>query len=221
MKRIFVAMSVVVCIGVIAGFAATNVVSVNVVGYMKATVPSNGFALVSYPLNPISGSNTLADLDRAQLPVGAKVWVWDRTAKGYIYSSKSRGGWSSNAVIQRGDAFWVTVPDPIATGDYELVLLGEVPDPVIDNSTSVDNISGIDAIGNPYPSEMLWTNSILAKLAPIPSRLWIWNGVSYNNYPKTRSGWTGLPADFRIQPGMGFWFETGSTNWSEPVPYSF
>lgn len=227
MKRIQVLILTISLVTAMAMAAETNVSSVNVVGYTKVSVPSNGLTLVALNLESISGANMcISNLVGNQLPNGSYAFIWDRggVQGSYINCSKSsRSGWTPGTnILHRGDAFWLYVPGSVATAaQYEVVLSGEVPDSTLESTTTVDNIRSVDAVGYPYPTDTLWTNTTLAKGAPVGSYVHVWNGAAYDTYNKgARSGWT-TPAGFVLRMGQAFWFQTvAATNWTEIVPYN-
>lgn len=199
---------------------ADTVTSVNVVGYYSVTIPSNGIALVTPVLEPFA-AGTLQDLIGDQLPQGSEALIWDRVTKGYIADSRTRGGWTSTNLILRGDGVWLR---PAAgSGEQTVTFMGEVPAANnMASTTTVANISGVDAVGYGYPVDFIWTNSSLSQLAPQGSELLIWNisGQSYDAYSKTRGGWS-TPPDFKIKAGEGFWIRSATPiDWVETTPYS-
>ena len=201
---------------------STNVNSVNVVGYTTVTVPSNnGLVLVSLNLESVSGqAMCISNLVGDQLPVNSWAHIWDRTKNGYYSTSKTRSGWGSigTSNIMRGDAFWLQ--NGSLTANYVVVFSGEVPDSTLEATTTVSQISQVDAVGYPYPADILWTNTTLAKNSLVGDWLHVWNGAGYVSYSKTRGGW-GVAETNTIRLGQGFWFQTTNTvAWTESVPYN-
>lgn len=224
MKRFLVVILVTVIMSS-AVYAQTNEVgSVNAVGYMKVVVPSNGYALVSLQLNGIGGATvTMGSLVGTQLPVGSKAHIWKVAQKQYVVENRTRTGWGTNT-LDLGTGFWLEVPAASATGPTHTVTFqGEVPSAISgDSSVTISGITGIDAMGYTYPASVNWTNTSLARDAIAGDKLHVWNPAitNYNVYNKTRGGWS-TPADYMLNPGQGFWYETtGSTNWNVSIPYS-
>ncbi|MDD4872934.1 MAG: hypothetical protein PHR77_20460 [Kiritimatiellae bacterium] len=229
MKRIIAALAILIVLSFavqIVLHAASEVASVNVVGYMKVSVPSNGLALVGLNLESLStqGMN-VANLVSNQLPQGSWCHIWSRATLGYISTSRTRGGWGlpgGTSVLMRGDAFWMQVPASAATGAlHEVVLMGEVPDSIgADATTTVNNIN-LSAVGYPYPADILWTNTTLAKAGKIGDwfHYWTRTNQSWQSWNKTRGGW-GTASTLVINPGDGFWYQTSATNWTELCPYN-
>jgi len=199
---------------------ADTVTSVNVVGYYSVTIPSNRIALVTPVLESFQ-AGTLEDLIGTQLPVGSFAYIWDRTSNGYISASRTaRGGWGITNLILRGDAVWLK---PAAgTPDVTVTFMGEVPGNYnVAATTTVANISGIDAVGYGYPVDILWTNTALSQAVPDGSFLHVWTGTGYNSYSKTARGGWGTANSLQIKAGQAFWIQTSvPTDWEETVPYN-
>ncbi len=197
-----------------------TVTSVNVVGYYSVTIPANGIALVT-PVLESFGAATLQDLVGDQLPVGSQAFIWDRETKGYVTTGRTRAGWGSTKIIMRGDAVWLRAP--AGTGAHTITFMGEAPgDYNAAGTTTVENISGIDAVGYAYPADIIWTNTALSSAAPVGSQLLVWNITTqgYETYGRTRAGWS-TPAGYTIKAGQGFWIRSATpVDWTEEVPYS-
>ena len=227
MKRILAAvgiLSAIIIAGTVVSRAGTEVTSVNVVGYMKITIPSNGMVLVSAPFDNLTGAyHTVSELIGSQMPNGSLAYLWDRTTKQYTNESYGRSGWApGNTKIYRGDAFWIKGPAAFTGG--VITIMGEVPDSIgLDSTTTVYTISGSDAVGYPYPTPVVWTDTKLAQSAAIGDALFVWQtNQAYVSYSRNRGGWD-TPAGFTINPGQGFWYKksaAGTINWNETVPYN-
>ncbi|MBM4142709.1 MAG: hypothetical protein FJ225_03815 [Lentisphaerae bacterium] len=189
----------------------------NVVGYGKVVIGPGKLVLVATTFETF-GDSTLNDLVGNQLPNGSGAFIWDRVSKTYKTSTLGRGGWSGTNVIIRGDAFWLK-----NTGSTTNVvtLKGEVPYYYNDSATTtVSQISGIDAVAYAYPVDAFWTNTALAKAAAVNDALYIWNGGSYDVYTKGRAGWS-TPAGFKIAAGRAFFVKTAAAiDWTEVAPYN-
>lgn len=201
-----------------------TVTSVNVVGYMTVTIPTNGLALIT-PVVESFDPGTIEDLDNGQLPNGADAYIWN--SGGYLKVSKdTRGNWTGSAttnIILRGDAVWIAPNN--ATADTTFTMMGEVPGAYnAAATTTVANISGTDAVGYSYPVDILWTNTALSSQLPNGSDLYIWNlgTQGYNKFSKdTRGNWTGSGiSTLEIKTGEAFWVTTSTPlDWDETVPY--
>ena len=203
--------------------AQTNqVLSRNAVGYVRVTCPRGGLVLVRMDFESLDGSDLHAeDVFGDQLPSGTSIYAFDPSIPGYVIDNYSFLGWSTNIVFQRGKGFWIEVPDSAPSNEYQVYLMGEVPDRFTAPTSTVSVASNLSLLGYMYPSDILWTNTELAKNANMGDRLYHWDGTSY--VPNTLGflGWT--DPNLVITPGMGFWFETtaAATNWIETKPYTW
>lgn len=209
-----------------ASMAQTNqVLSRNAVGYEKFDIATGTLALVRADFNDLSGANlTVTNLLGSQLPQGTTVFIWDRNAAIYKSESRGRSGWNPGTnVISRGAGFWIQLPAVAPSNNYSVYMMGEVPDSVTAPTTTIANITGFDLLGLAYPVATTWTGTTLAAGAPSGANLFIWdqNAQTYASYSRGRSGWN-TPANFTIQPGQGFWFQTTATQtWSQVKPYTW
>lgn len=209
-------------------FGQTQVLSRNAVGYVKVTVASNGYNLVRIDFEGLGDDTTVSNVIGEQLPNGSFVHIWDRSLKTYVSVQKPlRGGaWGAN-VLNRGDAFWLRVPGLVATSnEYTVFLMGEVPDTFGGGGTSsIPNLTGIDAIGYAYPAEIRWVDTELASNAPNGAFLHVWNGSNYLSYQKPlRGGWPSAASNVVLHPGQAFWYRPGSSvtqTWTETKPYTW
>lgn len=206
-------------------FAQTNqVLSRNAVGYVKVTVPKDGLAMVRLDFENLQGvDNTVTNLIGDQLPTGASAFIWDKQSASYVSEGKTRGGWLPGTnVIDRGDGFFLAVPSSAVSNEYQVFLMGEVPDRFTAPTTTVTGVTGINLLGFPYPVQVAWTNVGLAKNGATGDALFTWdvNTQSYANYGKTRGGWS--DPNLIIQPGQSFWYQSAATqDWSEVKPYTW
>lgn len=224
MKRIL-GMVLVTAVGASMALAQTSTVtSVNAVGYNTIEIPPSGLALVCLPFESFGDSN-IENLIGDQLPEQSKAYIWDRSANanagGYITATYARGGiWDQTNIILRGDAFWLK---PAGTDTNFVTLLGEVPAEYNNSATTVvGNISGVDAVGYAYPTDVDWTNTALAKSALEKDKMYFWDTAAqaYQTLTVARGGaWDGTVT---IPAGTAFWFKTDdgrTVSWEEIVPY--
>lgn len=158
---------------------------------------------------------------------GSAAFVWNRSARTYVNASVTRSGWSGPGytnVVMRGDAFWLK--NGSTSNDYVAAFSGEVPDSTLEGTTTVNNVGGpATAFGYPYPADIYFTNTVLYQNSVQGDTLSIWSGTTYNNYSKTRSGWSGASpmSNLVVRLGQGFWFSTTNAavvSWTETVPYN-
>jgi hypothetical protein len=98
--------------------------------------------------------------------------------------------------------------------------MGEVPA----STNFVTTIpANLNCVGYSYPTDVIWTNTELAKTLPASSLIYIWNGAGYDTYAKSsRSGWSTAP-DLVLHPGQGFWVENSGSqfDWDQAKPYTW
>jgi len=218
MKKALVALIAIVMVASLS-FAQDEVKSVNVVGFNKVTIEAGELALVTPPFESF-GNATLEDLVGDQLPIGSSAFIWDRANQTYIPAGRTKAGWALTNVIYRGDGFWLQNGGTTAS---EVALMGEVPAEYNNSATTtVAQISGINAVGYAYPTDVVWTNTSLAQLSVTGDSLFIWDEVGqvYLPFGKTKGGWD-TPLGFTIPAGRAFWIKTSTTiDWTEVAPYS-
>ena len=227
MKKITLAIAGLALIGN-AVFAQTNtVLSRNAVGYVKATIPKGKLALLRNDFEDITGrglaiTNVIGD----QVPTDSSILLWDYNLLQYKAIGKgSRSGWGTAGtnVLARGQSFFLKIPATAVSNEYQVYLMGEVPDKTTAPTSAVGIVSGLGMYGVPYPVSEYWTNTTLAKQAQNNDFVMIWDGNQYIAYGKSsRSGW-GSATNLVLTPGQGFWFKTASasSNWSVPKPYTW
>ncbi len=200
-----------------------TVTSVNVVGYYSVTIPANRLALVT-PVLESFGSGNLDELVGQQVPVGSKIYVWDRVNKNYIISTPNAitKKWNYTNTLVRGDVFWIK---PLTNGiSYTITMMGEVPGTYNSaGTTTVANVTGTDAVGYTYPIDIAWTNTTLSVAAGKGATMYIWNAStgSYTIYTSNLiTGNWNTPAGFLIKAGEAFWIKPKvPLDWIEEVPY--
>jgi len=224
-------------------YAATNeVYSVNVVGFQKLNVRSNGLTMVNVPFD--AASNTLDGIFGAQLSGGkselsadgVQIWV---------------NGAYKRYILKNTDMLWYDVDTGLrATGVYiypemgmwvrnrttttrVVTVVGDVvTDPVVTNILSV----GLNLVSYPFSAEIdinntTLTNGRAGKSELSADTIQIWNSASqsYARYmlKNTDRQWynvdTGLKASgVKVGQGQGFWYKNTTNvvfNWVEPRPY--
>jgi len=203
----------------VTGAMAEDVTSVNVVGFNKIAIGPGKLALVTLPFESF-GDSTLQDLVGDQLPVGSSAFIWDRATKSYISAGRTKAGWSTTDVIYRGDGFWLK-NGGVATNFVSF--MGEVPAEYNNAATTtIAQLTGINAVGYAYPTDVVWTNTTLSQASVVGDSLFLWDEVAqtYQSYGKTKAGWN-TPAGLTISAGRAFWIKTTATiDWTEVAPYS-
>lgn len=217
MKRILIIVAVVAMAASIS-YGQTQVLSRNAVGYVRLTAATGTFNFVSHNFVNIDGAAiTVTNLLGDQVPAGSIVYLWNEATQGYISESRAPFGWTPGTnIIERGRGFWLKMADSAASNQYQIYLMGEVPD-----ATNSDNaVIGFNMVGYPYPVETYWTNTDLAKNAAVGDIVYFWTGSGYGSASLSPIGW--IPATNMVTPGMGFWFKSSAAvAWDETKPYTW
>ena len=212
MKRFMVPVVIASLIGG-AVFAQTNVVSsVNVVGYNQVSVPSNYYVLVSLDFN--NSNPTVSNLF-ATLPTGSEVLFWNTGSQSYTTVGKSRTGWGTagSNVLYIGSGAFVKVP-----GATNIYLSGDVP---MTSTTALSTASAnlYKVLSYPYPADMPFTNTALAKGSATGDEISLWGTNGWTSYGKSRTGW-GTATNLQLKVGQAILYKaTTNRNVNETVPY--
>lgn len=208
MKRIVSLVAVALVAGTMA-YGQTNVLSQNAVGYVKVTIDAGDLALLRYDFEQIDGSaSTLSNTVGDQVPSGSNAYMWDRSAKSWVLAAKGTRGWSPDAAVARGDAFFLQVAAGAAEPAYDVFLLGEVPGANNNaDSTVVDNVEG-DAVGFPYPAATALSAMDMATQAASGASVYLWDQVNQAWATPVTKGSRGWASDPTIEPGEGFFIVT-------------
>lgn len=248
MKRIIFLAVAIAMVSVVVE-AATNVVSVNVVGYNKFNVePNGGFVLVAPSFDPIGGGAwTLKDLlGTNRLTQGAvpgpadKVYLWDTGSSAWKqFFQKADGNfydaavppWTvpTNPAVAIGEGFFIQGG---AATTNTVTMLGEV---IEAGTQSTDIVPGFQTLGFPFSSDfmlgdMAFTNAGTKGAVPGPAdKVYVFeNGQYVQLFMKTDNKWYRAdnppwtsPTNVNIRIGQGFWYEAQNafTN-NESNPYS-
>ena len=217
-------LAVVMVVGLIAAVVAIGqeVTSVNAVGFTKIEIGPGGLALVA-PVFESFGDATLNDIVGDQLPNGSTAYIFDRASGTYKISTKLKGtGWDAAGTntLFRGDALWLRNDGSVTA---TVSMMGEVPYTYNDGkTTTVYSIEGVDAVGYAFPTDVVWTNTVLAGALASGDLLYIFNtGTgSFDPYTKLKgTGWD-TPAGLTIEAGRAFFVNSSSSiDWTEIAPY--
>mgnify|MGYP003572153135 CR=1 FL=1 len=195
-----------------ACFAQTSVVSsANIVGYNKITCPADEYVLVSLDFE--GASNTVSSLF-STLPQSSQVLIWDAGSQAYTTITKTRGGWGTagtNTIDIGNGAF---VKSPSATNVF---FAGDVPTAT---NSSISVVDGYAVVAFPYPADVAFTNTALAKNASSGDKVSVWNN-GWTTYSRTRGGWESATTNLTIKVGQAVLFEAGANaSATEVMPYS-
>lgn len=223
MKKLALALIGLTLVGSSAFAQTTGVLSRNAVGYVRIDAVRSNLHFIANNFFELNGAPiTVTNLLGAQVPVGSQVLVWDPSAQQYRPESRTVVGWSpgTNRLIP-GRGFWLRIPGNAVSNSYPVFLMGEVPDKTTAPTSTQSIAVGLNMVGMSYPVSTKWTNTSLAKSAPIGAQVLFW-GSNGQYVPASRTvvGWS--PNTNVINPGQGFWYRSSVvTNWTETKPYTW
>lgn len=211
--------------GLATVLAQSNVYSLNVVGYVNATVPAstlvNGFTIMCNPLN--NANNTLNEvLPPAQLTPGMRVYQYTGSGWRIATVQDSLGGgnpadyiWTTNLTVNPGEGFWFR---NFAGGPQtNVTFVGEVAQ---GNRTN-DIPSGFALRGSIVPQALILKDPAGGSDLSYPATMgetaiYLFRNGTYRicSYRDDGTGnpvWSQNPIP---QPGEGFWTkETNPQKW--------
>jgi hypothetical protein len=214
--------------GSVAYSQTTQVVSRNAVGYVKKTMQKGQIHLLNFDFLTVDGSAaTASEVFGDQLPTGTRIFIWDPSAQDYSSATEVKGfaGWLPNTNdFSQAYGFWLQVPSGVASNEYQVFMMGEVPDRFT-RPTGTVAVAGapggaLTLIGYPYPVSQPWTNLAIAQNAVNGDRAFFYDTdlMDYVTLVRGFAGW--VPNDFVVEPGSAFWYRTTTAQvWEEPKPY--
>ncbi len=230
-KTLWIAIAGALAASVIVASAQTEVLSGNAVGYIKRTVPAAGkLAAVAHPLNSMSSASLMFTNTSiaTEMPNLSWAYFWNPTTQKWLGSQKSgKGVWGVDAVskeILPGEMFFLKTPAGQVT-DVAVTITGEVPDePTL--TRAVQGGNAIAALGNPYPVDVAFTNTDVAKNAANLSWAYFWNPTTQKWLGSQKSGkgvWGVDAAAKTVQAGEGFFLKDAgpASVWTNSKPYTW
>jgi len=211
-----------------AAIAQTNtVLSRNAVGYIRQTTVKSNFFLVTHNFKDINGGAvTVTNLIGNQVPNGTVVILWDPSIQQYHFESRSAGVWIPGTnVIFPGKGFWLKMATTGShSNNYQVYLMGEVPDKTTLPTNSATLVSGLNLIANPYPTTVPFTN-LLGSIVPRNGDIGMfWDEANQQYFFESRSAGVWIPGTNVVHPGKGFWYKNTRatpTNWIVVKPYTW
>lgn len=231
------------CLVAVIVIAATNeVTSVNVVGYVKTSIPTSGnYTMISIPFDPIGGvTNTLQGVfgtnrltqhpsigslaDRLYKFTGAGYDVFYQRTNGLFYVVGAST--PTNIDVLAGDTFWIQ--QPAASNQVkQIVLMGDV----VDVATQLtDMVSSYQMLAYPFSSDVNINQTGFrsssgsashATIASLADRIYVFTGAGYDVYALNTNGWrasdgfaTNALATKVFSMGDGFWYQARSNAWT-------
>ena len=225
MKRLAVAMLAVAMVATM-GFAATEVYSVNVVGYKTIDFPS-GLALVSCPFVKVgdqASDLTIDEMFGTDAPDGTIIYLF--TGTGYkTYTWVEGDSWydddfnpnQGTNVLFRGEGFWVRAPSV-----FSKAVTGEVPGEA-NPTNSIVLPAGLSLFSFGFPVDVVVGDTGLA-----PSDgdiIYKFQGGTYATFTYVEGdGWYDDDfnlVDVDLTMGESYWYRAGAqTAWDQVKPYT-
>ena len=143
-------------------------------------IPSNQQVLVSYAYE--STNNTINELF-AGLPSLSEVSLWGANMAWKPYMKAGRSGWGAGGTNRLTIGTAAIIWSPAATNVY---FSGSIPSAV---STAVYKVNGYTWMGYPYPADVAFTNTTIAKTAANGDKILFWSNSNWVVYSKLRTGW--------------------------------
>jgi len=148
---------------------ATDVMSVNIVGFAKKTVKPGKFYIMGSNFDTLPGNNTLKDIfgtntlaQSGNLGLCDVVMMWSPSSLTYIAFAQYEGdfylaknqtqfnlGIASNPVVYAGEAFWLAVA--ASTPMKDVTIMGEVR---ANTNASVPLVTGFQMVSYPFSTEI-------------------------------------------------------------------
>ena len=228
--------------GTLVAVAQTQVSSNNIVGYFKLTLDRGKLILLRNVFDSGSANAvTPESIFGSSLPVGTEVYAWNNQTAAYLISKytikpgppptfkPATTNWSISLDISRGKGFWLKIPTNAPQSTYTIYVMGQVPT----NATETIQIAqGLNMAAYAFPSDILWTNTTLAKNAQIGDEMYLWNPTNQSYTITKYTVKPGPPPTFKpattnwsiqtlsIPMGHSVWYKSGAAKeWSEPRPY--
>ena len=190
--------------------------------FVQAEIVSKPYGIITVPLEPyklyhlgmpFDNEHTYLNL-LEQLPEGSLISIWNNLNRKYVFSIVEQSN-ENDLIIKKGDAFYVSVTEPV-----KLKLYGKVPDAT--NSVKVIP-NGISMTGLMYPTQFEFNNSQLSEELKFPSTLIAWDNELqiYKIFRKTKSGW--INEEILFAPHEAFWIKRKGEVllWQVTKPYSY
>ena len=205
-----------------ASTSDAQLISHNVVGYVKCQIPSGGIGLVRADFDAMEGgplcvTNLIAATDNRYN--GTVIYFYDSISRQYVIENKSFAGWGPGTnMLPRGRGFWLKAPHRVTATNFDYYFMGNVPEA---RATTTMVARGFNLIGYPYPADITWTNTRLSTNRGSGQLVYLWNS-SNQAYTVINYSFIGWAANPTIHPGEGFWYvSTNNLTWIEPKPYTF
>jgi hypothetical protein len=219
MKRYGV-MVVAMLAAAICAVGATNVTSVNAVGFIKTTVADGEWALIALPFEQLDGkvavtvNDILPDAPDGTLAYYYKDGSWQAESKLAFV------GWDPGTTeFIRGDAIFLKAPEGM--GPVSVSIMGEVPSALTAPDTTINVNTGWTLLGFAYPSDIVLEDTSLGQNASDGDSIYWWNQQDQKWEGISKLAFVGWdPAGMVLKAGQGYFFNAASGfSWMENKPY--
>jgi hypothetical protein len=188
-----------------------EVTSVNVVGFVNVTLPTDGWYILANPLN--NTNNNLSTLLNPSTGLPATVDCYTYTpGAGYVnYSYYGDLGWNPDVPINPGQAFWLNVTSDGAGGvnaPFKLTFIGEVPQGNLTTPLS----TGWNLVSSQVPQAGNLTVD-LGYTSADDDDLYTWEGGNWVDHSPDLAGGFNPPVQLGIGQGF-FLFKTSASSWA-------
>lgn len=227
MKKLALALIGLTLVGSSAFAQTTGVLSRNAVGYVRVTTTKSNFVMVANNFISLDGAPlTVTNIIGSQLPNGSAVLLWNEQSQSYVVENRSAGNWNPGTNrLTPGRGFWIKMPTTAShSNNYQVYIMGEVPDKTTLPSNSVTVLPGLNFVANPYPTSTLFTNLPIAVGGRNGDAALFWNEGNQSYGAANRSAGNWNPSTNILYPGQSFWYRSSrSTNvtWVQAKPYTW
>jgi hypothetical protein len=185
--------------------------SANVMAVMRVDLPKDDLTLFSTSL---INSNTINSLF-SELPAGTAIYMWDVEGQAYRILMKTDLGWGASGtnVVKNGSGLFIRPPKGVQTS---FTICGDVP---LEESKTVFSSAGFALLSYPYPHNVLFVDTEMAKKAAVGDEISFWKN-GWETYTKTGQGWTGAD-QLQLKTGQAFFYRSSqNTAYTETRPFT-
>jgi|GEM_PF-2456237 len=211
---------VVLAAALLASLAArAQVTSVNAVGMVKTTIPKGEMGLVTIPLISNDGPQTASELFGDSLPYQTKIFYWDSFEQAYVTITYKQGSFGQpdawdpdNKTFDRGEGFFVQIPDNATEESYDIVFSGEVPGENTASTTDLSVVEGFQLVGFAYPVSITVSDEDFNIQPSYNDKIYTWGNGGWD-ITTYKQGSFGQPdgwdnPNLALEPGQGFFYRS-------------
>jgi len=183
----------------------------NVLAVMRVDLFKDDLTLFS---NSLVNNNTIASLF-GDLPSGTTIYMWNVEEQVYRIFMKTDLGWGASGtnLVENGRGLFIRPPKGVQTS---FSVSGDVP---FEESKPVFSSEGFALLSYPYPHNVLFVDTEMAKEAAVGDEISFWKN-GWETYTKTDSGWIGAE-NLQIKTGQAFFYRSSrNAIYVEPRPFN-